>query len=224
VERPKKAELAPTVAPAGSCGLNQAPTIFLGVFLTFASAWLGLVVAPYLQLAPRAPDTAGTGAAVNGTPQEGLAAQGRDVYRANGCIYCHSQQVRPEGFGADIARGWGPRRTVAQDYFGERPVLLGTMRTGPDLANIGARQPSATSHHLHLYNPRITAPGSIMPRFAFLYERRKILGERSAAALKLPPGWDVEPGYEVVPRDEAKALVAYLLVQNRTGPLEETGP
>ena len=164
------------------------------------------------------------GGAQDGTPMAGLAGQGRDVYRANGCIYCHSQQVRPEGFGADIARGWGSRRTVAQDYVGERPVLLGTMRTGPDLANIGARQPSAAWHHLHLYNQRITSPGSIMPRFSFLYEYRKIVGQRSSAALNLPPEWDVQPGYEVVPRDEAKALVAYLLALDRTRPLEETAP
>jgi len=204
--------------------LNQAPTIFVGVFLTFASAWLGLVVAPYLQLAPQGSENTLTSDAQGGAPLGGLAARGRDVYRANGCVYCHSQQVRPEGFGSDLDRGWGPRRTVAQDYVGERPVLLGTMRTGPDLANIGARQPSATWHHLHLYNPRITSPGSIMPRFAFLYESRKILGERSSAALKLPPDWDLESGYEVVPREDAKALVAYLLLLDRAGALEEAGP
>lgn len=204
--------------------MNQAPTIFLGVFLTFASAWLGLVVAPYLQLAPQRSENTVASDAQDRAPLGGLAAQGRDVYRANGCVYCHSQQVRPEGFGSDIDRGWGPRRTVAQDYVGERPVLLGTMRTGPDLANIGARQPSATWHHLHLYNPRITSPGSIMPRFAFLYERRKIIGQRSSAALKLPPDWDLEPAYEVVPTDDAKALVAYLLLLDRTGALEEAGP
>ena len=204
--------------------MNQGPTIFLGVFLTFASAWLGLVVVPYLQLGSQTSEKMNAGGAQDGTPMAGLAGQGRDVYRANGCIYCHSQQVRPEGFGADIARGWGSRRTVAQDYVGERPVLLGTMRTGPDLANIGARQPSAAWHHLHLYNQRITSPGSIMPRFSFLYEYRKIVGQRSSAALNLPPEWDVQPGYEVVPRDEAKALVAYLLALDRTRPLEETAP
>jgi len=63
-----------------------------------------------------------------------------------------------------------------------------------------------------------------MPRFAFLYESRKILGERSSAALKLPPDWDLESGYEVVPREDAKALVAYLLLLDRAGALEEAGP
>ena len=143
--------------------MNQGPTIFLGVFLTFASAWVGLVVAPYVQLEAQRSRNAAKSDAPPETPMGGLAAQGRQVYRANGCVYCHSQQIRPENFGSDIARGWGPRRPVAPDYVGERPVMLGTMRTGPDLANIGTRQTSAAWHHLHLYNPRITSPGSITP-------------------------------------------------------------
>ena len=204
--------------------MNQSPTIFLGVFLTFASAWLGLVVAPYVQLEAQRSQNAAKVDAPPETPMEGLPAQGRQVYRANGCVYCHSQQIRPENFGSDIARGWGPRRTVAQDYVGERPVMLGTMRTGPDLANIGTRQTSAAWHHLHLYNSRITSPGSIMPRFTFLYEQHQVVGQRSSAALTFPPEWDVKPGYEVVPTNEAKALVAYLLAMDRSRPLEEPGP
>ena len=35
------------------------------------------------------------------------------------------------------------------------------MRTGPDLLNIGARQPSVDWHLLHLYNPRAVVEGSI---------------------------------------------------------------
>ena len=108
-----------------------------------------------------------------------------------------------EGFGGDFERGWGPRRTVARDYLGDRRVMLGTMRTGPDLANIGVRQPSSQWHHLHLYNPRITSPGSIMPRFAFLYETRKIVGQPSTDALELPEAFAVEAGYEVVPTRKA---------------------
>jgi cytochrome c oxidase cbb3-type subunit 2 len=50
--------------------------------------------------------------------------------------------VRSSAFGADIARNWGQRRSVARDYIFDRPHLMGTMRTGPDLANIGARQPT----------------------------------------------------------------------------------
>jgi cytochrome c oxidase cbb3-type subunit 2 len=200
--------------------MRHGPFIFLGVLLSFASSWLVLVFTPYIQLqfltAVRDEETR----TEYPLPLEGEAGDGELVYAANGCMYCHSQQVRPEGFGADFERGWGPRRTVARDYLGDRRVMLGTMRTGPDLANIGVRQPSAEWHHLHLYNPRITSPGSIMPRFAFLYETRKIVGQISADALQLPEEFAMKSGYEVVPTAKARALVSYLLQLDRSQPLD----
>jgi cytochrome c oxidase cbb3-type subunit 2 len=144
-----------------------------------------------------------------------------EIYRANGCIYCHSQQIRPEGYGADILRNWGQRRTVARDYLYDKPVMLGTMRTGPDLTNIGLRQTSAEWHLRHLYNPRITSPGSIMPPFPFLFEKRKIGLRPSPDALKLTGVFAPEPGYEIVPRPEATALVQYLLSLKANTPLPE---
>ena len=74
-------------------------------------------------------------------PQSGMVTRGARVYAANGCNYCHSQQVRAEYSGADIERKWGDRRSAPRDYIFERPVLLGKMRMGQDLANIGARAP-----------------------------------------------------------------------------------
>lgn len=203
--------------------MKHGPFIFLGVLFTFASSWLALVFTPYVQLEFLKPYTDPDTRDVYPVELAGLAAQGEEVYARNGCIYCHSQQVRPEGFGADFERGWGPRRTVARDYLYDRRVMLGTMRTGPDLANIGARQPSKSWHHLHLYNPQITSPGSIMPPFAYLYMEQPIVGEPSADALELPPEYAISTGYEIVPSDEARALVAYLLRLDRTYPLEEAG-
>jgi cytochrome c oxidase cbb3-type subunit 2 len=95
--------------------------------------------------------------------------RGREVYIANGCVYCHSQQPRPKAFAPDFSRGWG-RATVAGDYAYDQPHLLGTMRTGPDLMNIGVRQPSEQWHLGHLYQPRAYMPGSIMPSYPFLFE------------------------------------------------------
>src|SRR5881394_3640373 len=60
----------------------------------------------------------------------------------NGCVYCHSQQVRPDYIANDIERKWGNRRSAPRDYIFERPVFLGKMRMGQDLANIGARAPA----------------------------------------------------------------------------------
>ena len=136
-----------------------------------------------------------------------------------GCVYCHSQQVRPERFGADIQRGWGSRRTVARDYLYETPHLLGTMRTGPDLANIAVRQPSYDWHHLHLYNPRLTSPGSIMPAFAFLYDEITVPDAedppRDAVAI---PNTN---GRYIVPTRRARQLFRYLMSLEKNAPLPE---
>ena len=151
----------------------------------------------------------------------GDAAIGREVYLAQGCIYCHSQQVRPAGFGADLDRGWGRRRTVSRDYLHDRPVLLGTMRPGPDLTNIGQRQPSVDWHMNHLYDPQSTSRGSIMPPYRYLFEQRWIGNVPSPDALNLTGDFAPPAGYEIVPTAEARALVAYLLSLKSDAPLPE---
>jgi len=118
--------------------------------------------------------------------------------------------------GPDIDRGWGKRRSVAADFLYDQPVMLGSQRIGPDLANIGMRLPDAQWHLLHLYNPETAVKKSKMPPNRFLFEKRKIGRQSSPDALKLTGEFASETGYETVPKDEAKALVAYLL-SLRTG-------
>ena len=101
-------------------------------------------------------------------PYTEIQEYGRTKYIEYGCIYCHSQQVRDPSVGADKSFGWG-RPSLASDYIYDKPHLLGTMRTGPDLSNIGSRQPSKTWHYLHFYNPRLMVKWSIMPGFPFLF-------------------------------------------------------
>jgi len=82
------------------------------------------------------------------------------------------------------------------------------------LMSIGQRQPSAEWHHLHLFNPQITSPGSIMPPFRYLYEERPIGEAPSPNALKIPdtfPDDQPKEGHEWVPTERAEQLVAYLL-------------
>jgi cytochrome c oxidase cbb3-type subunit 2 len=167
-----------------------------------------------LQLGPAEPRHAGTTDEYP-IPRSDEELRGKKVYQANGCIYCHSQQVRATTFGnnADIARGWGVRRSVPQDYLHDQPVLLGTMRTGPDLANAGTRW-SADWQHKHLYQPRMMVPGSIMPNFKILYRIQPMVdGKPSPEAIPLTGKWlnEIPADHEVVPTDDAKALVAYLL-------------
>jgi len=190
--------------------MNYATWIFLGAFATFASSWLGLVFFPNLQMKDLQVIQDEAGGEVHPSPLSGEAEFGRAVYIAEGCIYCHTQQVRGGDYNADLARGWGMRRSHPRDYIFQTPQLLGTMRTGPDLANIGVRQPSDEWHYLHLYDPQITSKGSIMPPYPFLFERRRIEGESSQDALSLPGDWKPPQGEEIVPTRRGRALVAYL--------------
>jgi len=201
--------------------VSKMPVIIFGVFLTFLTSWIGLVAYPSLQLGRFTPFTAEDTGDINPPPLSGMAVMGQRVYASSGCVYCHSQQVRQVGYGSDLERGWGARPTVARDYMRENPAFLGTMRTGPDLTNIGARQPSVMWHHQHLYQPMVVSPGSIMPSYRYLYRLRKIEGQRSANAIDLLPPDTAPDGYEIIPTYEAEALVAYLLSLNRNYPLPE---
>jgi len=186
--------------------MDRGMVIFLGALLTFSSSWLGLILFPYWQLNNEKPYQKEPGDDPYPMPLQGEALAGRKVYQANGCIYCHSQQVRSEKFGnwwdengqehtgADIKRGWGSRRNVSRDYIYDNPTMLGTMRTGPDIANVGSRYSEAWQHS-HTFNPRALNDWSIMPSFAFLYRKEKVVGERSGKALKLGREWTVDPGY-----------------------------
>jgi cbb3-type cytochrome oxidase cytochrome c subunit len=116
--------------------------LFLGIFGTFMFSWVGLTVVPNAQIGHLDPQSDEEGTDVYPLPPSGMAERGRHVYNANGCVYCHSRWLRPDYAGADIERKWGDRRSAPRDYIFDRPVLLGKMRTGPDLSNIGKRAPS----------------------------------------------------------------------------------
>src|SRR5258708_11220001 len=92
------------------------------------------------------------------------------------------------------------------------------MRTGPDLFNIGARQPSEDWHLGHLYQPRAYTPGSIMPAFPFLFTETTGPAPAGEKAVNLPPRY-AKPGVTVLPTQEAKELVAYLLSLDHTYPV-----
>ncbi|MEM8866688.1 MAG: cbb3-type cytochrome c oxidase subunit II [Verrucomicrobiota bacterium] len=199
--------------------------LFCGIFAALAFSFSGLILTSNMQVGALNVTTEtleddGDGNMVMAEgepmfprPEGGLALQGKQVYIEMGCIYCHTQQLRRADYGADIDRGWGPRATVPRDYILQDRVLLGTMRTGPDLANIGGRPLNADWHHLHLYNPQTVSEGSNMPPFPFLYEVKEIADTPSQNALSFKAGskYAPEPGYEIVPTRDAEALVAYLL-------------
>lgn len=145
-------------------------------------------------------------------PYNEVQARGRELYVEYGCIYCHSQQVRDPVAGADASFGWG-RPSLPSDYIYDKPHLLGTSRTGPDLSNIGSRQPSREWHHLHLNAPRELVEWSIMPSFPFLYGQVSATEKPAENAIELGQG----EGRWLVPSEEAEALVEYLLSLKRDG-------
>lgn len=141
-----------------------------------------------------------------------------DLLKAAGC----KSESRIFAFGPDLARGWGLRRSVAADFLYDNPVQLGSLRAGPDLANIGVRMADANIQLQHLYAPGAVLKNSTMPAFRYLFEVRKQVGDKpSADAVTLPKEFAPAAGYEAVPKAEAKQLVAYLLSLRANVPLYE---
>jgi cytochrome c oxidase cbb3-type subunit II len=191
--------------------MNNGFILFLGIAVAMATSWFGLIFGSQAQLGNlQQAESMDTGA-LYPVARAGVAQQGLAVYRENGCYYCHSQSVRPAGIGNDLGRGWGERRSVARDYLLDQPVMVGFSRMGPDLKNVGQRLGNYEWQMLHLYAPKMMVPGSTMPPYPYLFEKRRIAGEPSRDALRLPKDLAPEPGYEIVPKPEAKALVHYLL-------------
>jgi len=293
--------------------MNYGPLLFLAAFFALATSWFGFVLTPQAQIGQLQPANMLGAPTLYPQARPGLARQGLDVYRANGCADCHTQQVRQSGtvcdvvlsytgtnlpavitallkvkpglsepaarqwlealrqpppatldprpsaldprpsslllqglkpaeadaavkvlngagakaavsivpVGPDLARGWGKRRNVARDFIFDYPLALGSQRIGPDLANLSARQPDAGWHLRHLYAPRLEVKGSAMPPYRFLFEKRKIERRPSPDAMVLPRDLAPPPGYEIVPKPEAGALVAYLLSLRADAPLFE---
>jgi cbb3-type cytochrome oxidase cytochrome c subunit len=275
--------------------MKHGPLVFLAAFLALTASWSGFVLAPQLQIGRQQQETNTVNTAeLYPQARPGLARQGLEIYRANGCAACHSQQVGQNGTvcdvvlteagtnpvvlaealvkanigiskasapglaagvpkrilrgvtieaaktastivkstgakakieilprGPDIARGWGPRRNVAADYLFDDPVMLGSARVGPDLANVALRLPDPNWHLRHLYAPRLDVKDSPMPPYRFLFEKHRILRQPSPDALELAGNFAPPTGYEIVPRPEANALVAYLLSLRSDTPLFE---
>ena len=272
--------------------MNYGPLIFLAAFFALAASWFGLVLTPQIQVGHLQPTNTIPAGATYPISRSGLAREGLEVYRANGCAYCHSQQlgqtatvcdvivtdagtnklalvsalrqvktslsesdaaqllsrlpqtvlqgVKKETadaavkalkvgdakvelwivpVGPDIARGWGKRRSVAEDFLYDYPVMLGEQRIGPDLADVGARKPDVNWHLRHLFAPQAEVKNSLMPPYRFLFATRKIERGLSPDALSLPSDLEPRAGYEVVPTRDAKALAAYLMSLRADEPL-----
>ncbi|MEP7278570.1 MAG: cbb3-type cytochrome c oxidase subunit II [Bacteroidota bacterium] len=146
-------------------------------------------------------------------PLSGAAEKGKAIFIANGCVACHTQQVR----NIDMDRQWGERPGLAADYanihrtdlWRNTATLMGTERTGPDLTNIGNRQSSRDWNLVHLYNPRIVVKESIMPAYPWLFNTKQ---EPSAKdiVVNIPAAYSNGNDEKLVASADALYLVAYL--------------
>ena len=145
-------------------------------------------------------------------PLSALELEGRDIYRREGCVGCHSQMIRP--FRAETER-YG-HYSVAGESVYDHNFLWGSKRTGPDLARVGGRY-SDDWHRAHMYNPRDVVPESIMPSYPWLFERT-LDGNDTPQKMKVlrtlgVPYTDEDIANatrEVRGQQEITALVAYL--------------
>ncbi|AJY31249.1 cytochrome c family protein [Burkholderia thailandensis 34] len=191
--------------------MKRITTVMIGSLIMIAISMIVLIAMPYRELQDeKAPQAL--------SPYTFAQLRGRATYVSMGCAACHSQQPRPASVGPDALRGWG-RASVPSDYAYDYPHLLGTSRTGPDLFNIGARQPSADWQLAHLYQPRAVVPGSVMPAFPYLF---KVVDAPSDGdkIVKLPPSFAPKRG-AVIATQEALDLVDYLIALNHTYPVEK---
>ena len=184
-------------------------TIIIGALIMLAMATLVLVALPYRQLEAEVPP-------VGLKPYTLVELRGRATYVSMGCMYCHSQQPRAADVAPDAIRGWG-RPSVPADYFYDYPHQLGVSQTGPDLFNIGARQPSIDWNLVHLYQPRSVTPGSVMPAYPFLFKVVAHAGPNDKV-VSLPPQFAPKAG-TVVATQEVLDLAAYLTSLDHTYPV-----
>jgi cytochrome c oxidase cbb3-type subunit I/II len=150
-------------------------------------------------------------------PYTPLELQGRDIYVREGCYTCHSQMVRP--FRSETAR-YG-EYSKAGEFVYDHPFQWGSKRTGPDLAREGTqkiRKPNSW-HFNHMYEPSSISPGSIMPRYPWLFENDidVSLTEAKIKAMQTL-GVPYEKGYEKMANDDLKkqanSIVADLRKEN----------
>lgn len=199
---------------------NDHKRLFRTAFLLFAVLTLLVAVMPALNNQKNNRPLPGA------VPLSADAVKGKNIFIANGCVACHTQQVR----NVDMDKQWGSRPGVAADYAGihrtdfwrNTATLMGTERTGPDLTDIGNRQPGREWNLVHLFNPRIVVKESIMPAYPWLFTIKKEPA-KTDVVVNVPAGFMKGKEGRVVATQDALYLVAYLQSLKQT-PLPDGTP
>jgi len=128
-------------------------------------------------------------------PYSVLELAGKEVYKKDNCIACHSQLIRP--FKSETDR-YG-QYSLSGEYAYDRPFLWGSKRTGPDLHRVGNYR-TPDWHANHMWNPKSVVPDSIMPAYKHQFTNAADLETAYAEAVTVktvfntPYGDDIKPG------------------------------
>jgi len=197
---------------------NQKKSVFthetleknVGLLIIFSI--LVVTFAGLVQIVPLFFQHSTTKAAPGVAPLQALQIIGRDVYIKEGCVGCHSQQIRT--LQSEVSR-YGPY-SVAGEFVYDHPFLWGSKRTGPDLARVGGRY-SDEWHRIHLRNPRDVVKESNMPGYYWLQKKdisnENIQARMSALRTLGVPYTDkqiAEAPAALKGKTEEDAIIAYL--------------
>jgi cytochrome c oxidase cbb3-type subunit 2 len=170
--------------------LEKNPFLFsVGVFLVVAFAGLIEIL----------PNFAEAARPVQGLrPYTVLELAGKEIYKKDNCIACHSQLIRP--FKAETDR-YG-QYSLSGEYAYDRPFLWGSKRTGPDLHRVGNYR-TTDWHENHMFEPTSVVPGSIMPAYKHMFKNKADIETAYAEAVTVKNVFNTPYGDDIQPSKEA---------------------
>ncbi len=173
---------------------------------------IAVVVASALELVPTFLIRSNIPTIASVKPYTPLELAGRDIYVAEGCYNCHSQQIRP--LFAETER-YGDY-SKAGEFIYDRPFQWGSRRIGPDLAREGGKQ-NHLWHLEHFKAPSELVEHSVMPAYRHLIAQSlnfKLIPPRvkSAAMLGAPYERELVDSVEMA-KEQAKQIVKELVEQ-----------
>ncbi|MBS1502578.1 MAG: cytochrome-c oxidase, cbb3-type subunit II, partial [Bacteroidetes bacterium] len=173
--------------------LERKPILFL------IASLIVILIGTFVELMPTLTISSNVPTIASVKPYSPLELQGRDIYIREGCVNCHSQQIRP--FRSETER-YG-EYSKAGEFVYDHPFLWGSKRTGPDLQREGGKYGNSW-HYNHLMDPRLMSPGSIMPNYDWLIRQKldtSTTGAKIRAMQKLgvpyPAGYDKKANHDL---------------------------
>ncbi|UFH59455.1 cytochrome-c oxidase, cbb3-type subunit II [Sulfurovum mangrovi] len=170
--------------------LEKNPFFFaVGVFIVIAFAGL-------IEIVPNFAEASRPVAGLK--PYSVLELAGKEVYKKDNCIACHSQLIRP--FKSETDR-YG-QYSLSGEYAYDRPFLWGSKRTGPDLHRVGNYR-TTDWHENHMWDPTAVVPGSIMPAYKHQFTNAADIETAYAEAVTVKNIFGTPYGDEFQPSKEA---------------------